>query len=93
MRKFGIGAFVAAACVAAGCFVSTPAASGDAVCYVLRELGGKIALFRETDDYPIAVYETPVTWLCPADAELLREGIRLKTEAEVTRIIEDLCLN
>lgn len=61
-------------------------------CFVLREYGEKIALFRESEPQPIAVYETPAKSLYPADEALLREGIRVKTEGEITRLIEDLGL-
>lgn len=60
------------------------------VCFVLREEDGKIALYKEGSPEPLAVYDLPPSELCPADSELLREGIRLKTRAEVTRLIEDL---
>lgn len=60
-------------------------------CFVLREYGGKIALFQESEPQPIAVYETPKA-LYPADEELLRDGIRVKSENEITRLIEDLDL-
>ena len=60
-------------------------------CFVLREYDGKIALFQENDTQPIAVYEVPNA-LYPADEELLREGIRVKSEGEITRLIEDLNL-
>lgn len=67
-------------------------ASADAVCFVLREYDGKIALLEEGVDEPLAVYKTPISSLYPADAELLREGIRLKNRAEISRLIEDLDL-
>lgn len=83
MRKFGLAAAMSLLSI---CAVKDG-------CFVLREYGGKIALFRESDAQPIAVYQTPVSGLCPADEELLREGIRLRSATEVTRIIEDLDLN
>ena len=60
-------------------------------CFVLREYDGKVALFRENEPQPIAVYEAPSA-LYAADEELLRDGIRLKTAGEITRLIEDLGL-
>ena len=63
----------------------------NSACFMLREYDGKIALFRENEQQPIAVYETPKA-LYPADEELLREGIRVKSEGEITRLIEDLNL-
>lgn len=58
--------------------------------YVLREWNGKIALLEEGTEEPLTVYNTKISSLYPADAELLREGIRVKTRFEVARLIEDL---
>ena len=66
------------------------ASAEDTVCFVLREYNGRIALFSESEEEPLAVYKTPLTALYPGDIELLREGIRLKNRAEVTRLIADL---
>lgn len=60
------------------------------VCFVLREENGKIALYREDIAEPLAVFDTPLGGLTHADEELLREGIRFKTQAEVMRLLEDL---
>lgn len=90
MRKNGRCAVVLSAFLLTSHVISLSGASENAVCFVLREWGGKIALFSEDSDEPLAVYETPVGSLYPADIELLREGIRLKNRAEVARLIEDL---
>lgn len=58
--------------------------------FVFREWNGKIALFEDGAQEPLTVYNTAVSSLYPADAELLREGIRVKTRFEVARLIEDL---
>lgn len=58
--------------------------------YILREWNGKIALLEEGAEEPLTVYNTRISSLYPADAELLREGIRVKTRYEVARLIEDL---
>lgn len=60
--------------------------------YVLCEWNGKIALLEEGGDEPLTVYNTEISSLYPADAELLREGIRVKTRFEVARLIEDFDL-
>lgn len=65
-------------------------ASADALCFVLKEYDGHIALMEEGTDEPLAVYDTPLTSLYPSDAELLRRGIRLSSRAELSRLIEDL---
>lgn len=70
--------------------ISLGGAAEDAVCFVLREWNGKIALFSESSGEPLAVYETPINSLYPGDIELLRQGIRLKNRSEVARLIEDL---
>lgn len=69
---------------------SARAEACSAECFVLRETDGKIALYSEDSPEPLAVYGTPLSALYPVDMELLRAGIRLKTRAEVTRLIEDL---
>lgn len=58
--------------------------------FIIKEYDGKVALFREGADEPAAVYTTPVEQINPADAYLLREGIRLRGMAEVSRLLEDL---
>lgn len=90
MRKIGRTAFIISAMLLVSHIITLGSSAEDAVCFVLREHGGKIALFSENTEEPLAVYDTPPGSLYPADMELLREGIRLKTRAEVTRLIEDL---
>lgn len=92
MAKFGKWAVLAAAVCLASQTITLAGASADAVCFVLREYNGKIALMEEGSEEPLAVYKTPISALYPADAALLREGIRLKSRAEVSRLIEDLDL-
>lgn len=65
-------------------------ASADAVCFVLREYNGHIALLEEGVDEPLAVYKTTIDSLYPADAELLKDGIRLSSRSELMRLVEDL---
>lgn len=60
--------------------------------FVLREYEGKIAAFENGSAEPIAIYDTPVNSLYPADVKLLEEGIRLKSRVELSRLIEDLDL-
>lgn len=63
----------------------------DAAAYfIIKEYDGKVALFREGDEEPAAVYSTPVTQINPADARLLHDGIRLRGMSEVSRLLEDL---
>lgn len=92
MSNFGKTAVLAAAFCLASQTITLAGASADAVYFILCEYNGKIALMEEGVDEPIAVYKTPISSLYPADAELLREGIRLKNRAELSRLIEDLDL-
>lgn len=69
---------------------STVTARAEEICFVLREESGKLALYREDIAEPLAVFDPPVSGLPAADAELLREGIRFKSQAEVMRLLEDL---
>ena len=59
-------------------------------CYVLREYNGSVALFSDGGTEPIAQYSTPIADVNPADAALLKEGIRLRGLTEVSRLLEDL---
>lgn len=92
MGKFGKWAVLTAAVYLASQTITLAGAAADSVCFVLCEYEGKIALMEEGGSEPLAVYKTPISSLYPADAELLREGIRLKNRAEVSRLIEDLDL-
>ena len=64
----------------------------EASCYVLREHEGSIALFKEGEDDPIAVYTAPIDSINSVDMQLLKEGIRISGMTEVARLIEDLDL-
>ena len=92
MKRLSKGAVLFAALALSAQTITLAHASADAVCFVLREYNGKIALLEEGSDEPLAIYKTPIDSLFPADAELLREGIRLKNRAEVARLVEDLDL-
>lgn len=88
MKKFG--KILAAALVLASQTITLAGASADSVCYVLREYNGKIALMEDGVSEPLAIYQTPISSLYPADAELIRSGIRLESAAELSQLIEDL---
>ncbi len=80
---------ICALIIAAGLGLSA-VARAETLCFVLREESGKIALYREDIAEPLAVYDIPLGGLTPADEELLREGIRFKSQAEVMRLVDDL---
>ena len=88
MKKFG--KILAAALVLASQTITLAGASAESVCFVLREYNGKIALMEEGATEPLAIYQTPISSLYPADAELIKSGIRLESAAELSQLIEDL---
>ena len=92
MGKYGRTIVLAASLLLTAQTLTLANASADAAYFILREYEGKIALMEEGSDEPLAVYKTPISSLYPADAALLREGIRLKNRAEVSRLVEDLNL-
>lgn len=90
MKNYGKHLVLAAVLMLTARTLKLAGASADAVCFVLGEYNGHIALMEDGADEPLAVYDTPLSSLCPSDAELLRRGIRLSSRAEVSRLIEDL---
>ena len=64
----------------------------ETACYVLKLQEGRIALFKEGESEPIAVYSAPMEDINPTDAKLLEDGIRLCGMTEVARLLEDLDL-
>lgn len=57
--------------------------------YVLREYGGKLAVFQEENDIPYKEFNIPVALLSDYDQEILKKGIYAETEEEVRKLIED----
>ena len=90
MKKFGKHLALAAVLLLTSQTIQLADASADAVCFVLKEYNGRIALLEEGTDEPLAVYKTPLSALYPSDAELIRKGIRLNSRAEISQLIEDL---
>ena len=64
--------------------------AADLQCYVLTVSGGAVALYKEGEAEPLTVYATKIDEINPADAALLRDGIRLRGMSEVLRLLEDL---
>lgn len=84
-----MASFAAALMLTARTGIQADASAGE-VCFVLKEFNGRIVLFEEGMDEPLAVYKTPLSTLYPSDAELIIKGIRLSSRAEVSQLIEDL---
>ena len=74
----------------ASVFNSVQETAADLQCYVLTVRDGAVALYKEGEAEPLMVYSTGIDEINPADAALLRDGIRLRGMSEVLRLLEDL---
>jgi hypothetical protein len=57
--------------------------------YTLREYNGELALFREDEPVPCALYDVPVDLLPEVDRVQLRSGISVSGDDELRRMLED----
>ncbi|MBE6826339.1 MAG: hypothetical protein IJN11_10705 [Oscillospiraceae bacterium] len=57
--------------------------------YVLGECGGHLALYRENSAKPYRILDMEVYLLSDADRQALAEGIVVRSEAELNRILQD----
>lgn len=61
-----------------------------AIAYVVKEWGGKLAVFRQGESHPEMVYEdVAVITLPPEEQKRLQEGIFLPDRASLNRLLED----
>ncbi len=60
--------------------------------YILRDYGGKLAVFTADDDTPIAVYDVYIHLLPENDIELLRRGITINSDFALQKALEDFGL-
>ena len=84
----GSAAYVASA--AGNVLTAAEQTAAELSCYVIKEYNGAVALFRDGSEEPLVVYSTPLSEINPVDADLLKEGIRLRGLSEVSRLLEDL---
>lgn len=68
---------------------SSQAQSEEAAGYLLGEYGGRVSVLSPATREPEMIFDIFVRTLPDADQELLREGIRVETYEELTRLIED----
>ena len=58
--------------------------------YTIKDYNGKIAVFTNSSDTPIKVYETPLTSELPiSDRKRLLSGILAYSEKELTLLLQD----
>lgn len=71
----------------------TPSAESEiSAGYTLMDFGGKVAVFEDGKDEPMAVYDIYTHLLPENDIEMLRRGIHADTLSEVQSCLEDLGL-
>ncbi len=61
----------------------------DQVLYVVKEYKGHIGIYREGDKLPFKEIDVDVSVFPETDRKLLKNGIKAKGTAELTRVIED----
>ena len=58
--------------------------------FVVRETGGRIAVFRGEDEKPYLLLDVQPSLLSEQDRELLSQGLYFATEQELRQFIEDV---
>ena len=74
---------------------STPPAPADSpveTAYIVKEYGGKVAVFTPKEKEPIAVYEVYVHLLPENDIEILRRRIKVDDDYTLMKTLEDFGL-
>ena len=64
----------------------------DSPAYILRDEGGRVAVYQAGADAPEKVYDIYTHLLPPEDTQKLQQGIPVNTEAELQALLEDLGL-
>ena len=59
------------------------------IAYIVKEYGGKLAVFTQDDSQPIAVYEVYVHLLPENDIEILRKGIPVDNDYTLLKTLEN----
>ena len=59
--------------------------------YVIKDSGGRIAVFRTGESTPFMTTETYTKTLPRTDSTRLQKGIAVTDKAELQRLLEDLC--
>lgn len=104
MRKqwfWALAALCAAALAVSIVWMAGPALSGNpagseapgqTAPYLLRDEGGRIALFRPGEQEPVQVYEIYTHLLPQEDVLSLQKGIPVESEEALMRLLEDFGL-
>ena len=57
--------------------------------FILGSSDGFIALWKDSDPEPVRVFPYSIASLPEADRRALEQGIRIETETDLTRLLED----
>lgn len=57
--------------------------------YTIREYEGRVAVFKNTDKVPFAIYEAYTSLLPEQDRQKLKNGIQVDNTTDLQKIIED----
>ncbi len=74
---------------------TTPPTEADSparITYIVKEYGGKVAVFTPDRTEPVAVYEVYVHLLPENDIEILRKGIEVDDDYTLLKTLEDFGL-
>ena len=64
----------------------------DSPAYLLRDEGGRVAVYRAGEEEPARVYDIYTHLRPPEDTQRLQQGIPVDTEAQLQALLEDLGL-
>lgn len=59
--------------------------------FIVKESGGKVAVFRKGEEKPFYVSKARVSDLPEQDAAMLQSGIKIYGRQELDRALEDFC--
>ena len=68
-----------------------PVSSSPSLVYIVKSHEGNIAVFEEGSQQPFRICNVSVSILPKEDQQLLKEGIKAYSQAELTQILEDYC--
>ena len=60
--------------------------------YIVKDYGGKVAVFAPQQEQPLVVYEVYTHLLPENDIELLRKGITVDDDLQLMKTLEDFGL-
>ena len=86
---FVFSALLLALCLAAFWYGSQ---KEDSSAYILRDEGGRVAVYHAGAEEPKQVYDIYTHLLPPEDTQKLQQGIPVETEAQLQALLEDLGL-